>query len=389
MLLAARSDRRAVRADHDLDAAVQLPAARIVVARDRVLLAVTLGRDARTVDAAREQRRFDRVGAVQGELLVVRIGAHAVGETVDLDATIGMILQELRELIELPGRTGLELRLAGVEQHVAEREYETARGLRRLELLEFSLKLGGLLRGEGRLLRGRCGLLRGLVALVDRDRGGLLGLIGRARLRLEQDPIAFGRAGGDARVVGLARGAFLREARGLRGEIRGLIDLVHLALVGGRLRDAEFLLRGRKIERGILRHVRIRLGRAHGLLRGFQSRIGLGTGRAGGQRERDSGAGDQFDVHCVSTSIGIRVLHRRLPQGLEARVELCGRLRGLLLRGRRLGELGVDIGLLGELRRRHLVVVGRGRLRAGELVARRREFDGRVFRRAILLGTLQ
>src|SRR6185312_8213855 len=138
------SDRRAV--DHQLDAPVLLAAFGGVIARNRVVLAVALGRNGAAVDALRGQELADRVGPVFGELLVVIVGARAVGVAVDLDLQVGVGQQDAGNLGQLDFGSGLERGLVGLEQHVGHVHDEARGGVaglqHRVELVEQLLALG-------------------------------------------------------------------------------------------------------------------------------------------------------------------------------------------------------------------------------------------------------
>lgn len=124
---------------HDLDAPILLhPRGRVVVA-DRVRLAEPDRFDAARIDLSLDQRVTHRGRAPLRKLQVVIFGASRVRVPLDQHVALRMLPHELRDLLERAGGAGLQRGLVAREQHVAERDHESALRLHRLQALEIRL----------------------------------------------------------------------------------------------------------------------------------------------------------------------------------------------------------------------------------------------------------
>ena len=201
-----------------------------------------------------------------------------------------MFRQELRQLVDLAGRTGFKLCPTRIEQHVAQGQYHSTRSRRRLQRVEFRL--------NPRRFLGR------LVALVQRHVGhrsgvisGLFGVFRFARARGEHDLIAFDLSCGHPCIIRLGGGVRLRQPRVLRGQIGGLIHVGVLVMQRRVLRDAQVLSRPVQIQRCVLVDVRVGFGGMHRRARGFQRCIRLRHRGAGAQGQRQPHACEYSCVH--------------------------------------------------------------------------------------------
>ena len=76
------------------------------------------------------QIRFHRLSAALGERLVVVFTTHAVRVALDGHTAIRVFVEERGQFVQIARRARLQVGLAGGEQHIAERQYQTAiRGL--------------------------------------------------------------------------------------------------------------------------------------------------------------------------------------------------------------------------------------------------------------------
>ena len=76
-----------------------------------------------------------------GELLVVAVAAGAVGEALDHHVALRILPEEVRQLLHVAHPARLQLRLVGVEQHIAERDDHAAIGLPRFHVPELRFQL--------------------------------------------------------------------------------------------------------------------------------------------------------------------------------------------------------------------------------------------------------
>src|SRR5438270_8829722 len=111
-----RTESVRVRADVDLDAAVELPAVRGAVRRARLGLAVADGVDARAFHAEGLEVVGHRAGPAIGETLVVRVRADRVGVSGDLDRRARVLLEHVGHLAERRARRGAERARVEVEE---------------------------------------------------------------------------------------------------------------------------------------------------------------------------------------------------------------------------------------------------------------------------------
>src|SRR5262245_19657739 len=127
--------RAGLRAETDFDAAIELPPDRSVVRRDRVRGPHAARLDARRVDAPLDERLLHRHRPRLGELPVGLRRSGAVGESLDLDLALRLLLHQLPQVVDRLAYARLEGGGAAVEEHVvAERHDGAAIGLARLEL---------------------------------------------------------------------------------------------------------------------------------------------------------------------------------------------------------------------------------------------------------------
>ena len=109
--------------------------------RDRMGLAVSPRGDAIRAHAHAQQGRAHRVGSPVRELLVVAVAPGAVRESLDHHVALRILLEEIRELLHVAHPAGLQLRLVGVEQDIAQRDDHSAVGLFRFHFLELRFEL--------------------------------------------------------------------------------------------------------------------------------------------------------------------------------------------------------------------------------------------------------
>src|SRR5215510_14830780 len=179
--------------DYDLDAAVHLAPGGRVVGGDRFGFAEAAdGFDAFGLDSGRGQVRAHRLGAVQGELVVQLVRADRIGVALDFERQLAWLGEQYAgQFAQLLSRGRFERGPAGVEEHVAEIDYETA---------SFAFRVENL--GEGDVES----LQRGVA-------------------------FAFGRLGGLSGAFGFGAGAFGLEEGGLFALFGG--ELCGFGLAGG------------------------------------------------------------------------------------------------------------------------------------------------------------
>jgi hypothetical protein len=130
-----------------------------------------------------------------------------------LHAAFRVLREECGDLIERAIRSGLELRLAGIEQHVIERQHDAALRLRGLEIFELRRETLGFGLGLRHLsLRIQC-FIAGLFRLRLRVARLCEGLVRFTFPRGKQDLLAFDFARLDARNRRLLLRALLRDVR--------------------------------------------------------------------------------------------------------------------------------------------------------------------------------
>src|SRR5437762_11884043 len=176
-----RTESLRVRADVNLDAAVELPAVRGAVRRARLGLAIADGVDARALHAEGLEVVGHRAGPAIGEALVVRVRADRVGVSGDLDGRARVLLEDARHLPERRARRGAKRARVEVEEDlVAHGDVQLVRGGTRdadaLDLPELALLLvhhgaDDCARGAAGEHADRCAALGAVVAAVVSDDG--------------------------------------------------------------------------------------------------------------------------------------------------------------------------------------------------------------------------
>src|SRR5690606_34970200 len=205
--------------DDDLDAAVLLAAGGGGVARDRVFLSVAARADPRARDAALDEGRANGVGGALREAEVELRAADAIGEALDEDVALGVLVEERDEGIDGAAGAGLERRLARIEEHVAEGEHEAAPRELGLELGDLFGELLGT--GEGGLGLGAGGL--GALAL---GLGAALRRLGLGGAGLEDDLLTLVAELLDLFPGGVLARGLLRDADALARDIGVVLDEV-------------------------------------------------------------------------------------------------------------------------------------------------------------------
>jgi hypothetical protein len=87
-----------------------------------------------------------------------------------------VFIEELGKLVQRASGARIQFRPAGVEQHIAQSQHQSARGRGRLELIDLGLQAGRLLRRLRCDLRRLRRVLRRLIALVERALVAILAL---------------------------------------------------------------------------------------------------------------------------------------------------------------------------------------------------------------------
>ena len=178
-----------------------------------------------------------------------------------------MFVQKLRKLVQLAAGAGVQLRPAGVEQHIAQSQHQSARRGRGFELIDLRLQAGRLFRCQSRLLVG-------LIALAH-------GRLNIAVARGQHDLVPFRLSCRNPGVVGLRSRMHLRQPRVLRRHIRGLRDGRVVVMLSRVVGDCQILFGGIQVQGCVLVHIGIRFGRLNGGVGAFQRGVRLGSAGAG------------------------------------------------------------------------------------------------------------
>src|SRR5690606_13190033 len=227
--------------DVQLGAAVLRTAFRIVgavlvgVRRDRAALAVAVRADhARGVDAVAGQVVVHGARATLGQALVVGVGTDGVGVAGNLDAQVGVALQDLDGLVEDRDRVGTQGRLVEVEVHALQVDRDRHRAAVRTDGLA-SLRTGALVVAvvDAVAVVVHVGAARGDRLRRRGDRGDRLRAEGDGHAQRGQDvgEVVFLRTGSGLDVVEVDAGAQL-GAQGHASEVELQAD----AEVGGEVR---------------------------------------------------------------------------------------------------------------------------------------------------------
>src|SRR5436305_2387861 len=172
-----------VRADVDLDAAVQLATVGRAVRGARLRLAVADGVDARAADAEGFEVVGHGAGPALGEALVVRVAADRVGVARNFNRRVRVLLEHIGHLAERVARRAAERGRVEVEEHlVAHGDVELvgsgAGDVDALDLPELALLLvhhradEGAGRAAGEYADRRATLGAVMAAVVPDDRAG-------------------------------------------------------------------------------------------------------------------------------------------------------------------------------------------------------------------------
>src|SRR6185503_1415708 len=107
--------------DDELDASILAPAVFVVLAADRLGLAVAVVLERAGLDPALDQRPLDRRGTALGQLQVVLVVAALVGVTLDLDERdLRVALEGGGDGVQQRERLGLDVGLVGLEVDLVE-----------------------------------------------------------------------------------------------------------------------------------------------------------------------------------------------------------------------------------------------------------------------------